>query len=137
MLSPTMIYIKYKLDKSKLHGIGLFTKEDLKKGQLVYVASPILDVNITQEQFNSLDEREKKEIRYWGFWDEPNKIWHVDFDNSKFINHSQSPTLTQNSNHKEAYLVTTRDVKNGEELTQNYLEFESLEDLEKRGITIG
>jgi len=51
-----MIYIKYKLDKSKVHGIGLFTDENLKMGQLVYTASPILDVNITQEQFNSLGE---------------------------------------------------------------------------------
>ena len=71
-----MIHIKYKLDKSKLHGIGLFTEEDLKKGQLVYTASPLLDVNITQEQFNSLDEREKKEIKYWGFLDESNNVWH-------------------------------------------------------------
>lgn len=69
-----MMHIKYKLDKSKLHGIGLFTDEDLKKGRVVYTASPLLDVNITQEEFNSLDEREKKEIKYWGFWDEPNNV---------------------------------------------------------------
>ena len=56
-----MIYIKYKLDKSKFHGIGLFTDEDLKKGQLVYTASPLLDVNITREQFDQLDEKEMTE----------------------------------------------------------------------------
>jgi len=129
-----MIHIKYKLDKSKLHGIGLFTKEDLKKGQIVYTASPLLDVNITQEQFDSLNENEKAEIRYWGFWDEPNNVWHVDFDNSKFINHSFDPTLTQDPKHKNAYLIAMRDIKTGEELTQNYLEFESKEDLRRRDI---
>ena len=131
-----MIHIKYKLDKSKLHGLGLFTREALKKGQVVYSASPLLDVNITQGQFDSLNEKEQAEIRYWGFWDEPNNVWHVDFDNSKFINHSSNPTLTQDSKHKEAYLIATRDVKAGEELTQNYLEFENKEDLMKRGIKI-
>ena len=131
-----MIYIKYKLDKSKIHGIGLFTDENLKMGQLVYTASPILNINITQEQFNSLDEKEKREVRWWGFWDEPNNVWHVDFDASKFINHSFKPTLTQNSSHKDAYLITTRKVKKGEELTQNYLEFEAEKDLRKRGIKI-
>lgn len=131
-----MMPIKYKLDKSDRHGIGLFTDENLIKGQLVYVASPVLDTNISQLQFDSLDEKEKEEVRYWGFKIPENNTWHVDFDVSKFINHSFDPTVTQDPNHKEAYLVTTRIVKKGEELTQNYLEFESEEDLAKRGISI-
>lgn len=131
-----MVHIKYKLDKSKLYGIGLFSEENLKKGQVVYTASPLLDVNITQEQFDSLDEKEKAEIKYWGFWDEPNNAWHVDFDNSKFINHSYNPTLTQDPKHRDAYLIAARDIKAGEELTQNYLEFENEDDLRRRGILV-
>ena len=129
-----MIHIKYKLDRSDKHGIGLFADEDLKGGQLVSTASPLLDVNITQEQFDSLTDREKEEFQWWGFFDEPSQRWHVDFDVSKFINHSKEGAVTQDKNHDEAYLVTTRDVKKGEELTQNYLEFESEEDLKRRGI---
>lgn len=131
-----MIHIKYKLKESSLHGVGLFADEDIEKGQLVYTASPILDVNITQEQFDSLDEKEKREVQWWGFWDEPNNVWHVDFDVSKFINHSFDATLTQDNSYTDAYLVATRDIKTGEELTQNYLEFESKEDLQKRGIEV-
>lgn len=129
-----MIYIKYKLDRSDKHGIGLFTEEDLQKGQLIYTASPLLDVNITQEQFDSLSDREKEELQWWGFFDKPSQRWHVDFDVSKFINHSREGTVTQDLDHEEAHLVATRDIKKGEELTQNYLEFESEEDLKKRGI---
>lgn len=130
-----MIHIKYKLDKSNNHGIGLFAAEDLQKGQLVYTASPLLDVNITQEQFDTLSDREQEEFRWWGFFDTATDRWHVDFDVSKFINHSTEGTVTQDKNNDEVYLVTTRDVKSGEELTQDYLEFETLEDLHKRGIT--
>lgn len=129
-----MIHIKYKLDNSGLHGVGLFTDENLSKGQLVYTESPLLDVNISQEQFNSLSAKEQKEIKWWGFKVPDEDIWHVDFDVSKFINHSKDGTVTQDPDHKNAYLVTTRDIKSGEELTQNYLEFESEEDLKKRGI---
>ncbi len=129
-----MIHIKYKLDRSPNHGIGLFAGEDLKKGQLIYTANPLLDVNITQAQFDSLNDKEKEEFRWWGFFDESIQKWHVDFDVSKFINHSYHPTVTQESTRKEAYLIATRDIKAGEELTQNYLEFENKEDLEKRGI---
>ncbi len=129
-----MIHIKYKLDKSDKHGIGLFTDQEIKKGDVIYTASPLLDVNITQEDFDSLDEKEKQEFLWWGFFDEPSQKWHVDFDVSKFINHSYDGTVTQKSDHEEAYLVATRDIKTGEELTQNYLEFETEEDLKRRGI---
>ena len=129
-----MLHIRYKLDSSGLHGLGLFAYEDMKKGQLIYTASPLLDVDITPEQFDSLSEAEQHEIRWWGFFMPEEKIWHVDFDVSKFINHSYEPTVTQDTTRKEAYLVATRDVHAGEELTQNYLEFESAEDLKARGI---
>lgn len=130
-----MIHIKYKLDKSPYHGIGLFADEDLKAGQLIYTSSPMLDVNVTQEQFDSLSDKEQEEIRWWGFKNEDEGIWHVDFDVSKFINHSYEGNVTQDKKHKDAYLITTREIKTGEELTQNYLEFESAQDLEQRGIS--
>lgn len=129
-----MIHIKYKLDKSGYHGIGLFSDEDLSVGQLIYTASPLLDVNLTQEQFDTISDEEKEEIKWWGYFNESTKRWHVDFDVSKFINHSPEGNLTQDKNHKDAYLITLRDIKRGEELTQNYLEFESAEEFKERNI---
>jgi SET domain-containing protein len=129
-----MIHIKYKLDRSSKHGIGLFADENLTKGKLIYTPSPLLDVNITQQQFDSLDAKEKQEILWWGFFDQPSGKWHVDFDVSHFINHAYDGTVTQDPSHTDAYLVAARDIKVGEELTQNYLEFETKEDLKKRGI---
>lgn len=131
-----MMHVKYQLQASLLHGIGLFTAEDIKKGQLIYTASPLLDLNLPLEEFDSLKDNEKKEIQWWGFYIEAEKVWHVDFDVSKFINHSFDPTLMQDLRHRDAYLVATKELKKGEELTQNYLEFESIEDLKKRGIEI-
>ncbi|HSD56499.1 MAG TPA: SET domain-containing protein [Candidatus Saccharimonadales bacterium] len=131
-----MIHIKYQLKTSELHGIGLFADQAVRKGDIVYTASPLLDLNITQEQFDSLDQKEKGEILWWGFFDEPSQMWHVDFDVSKFINHSYIPSLTQDSNHDDACLLATRDIEAGEELTQNYLEFEGADDLQRRGIPL-
>ena len=130
-----MIHIEYILDKSNKHGIGLFTDQEIKQGTIIYTASPLLDVNISQAEFDTLNASEQKEIKYWGFFDEVNNVWHVDFDVSKFINHSKDSTVTQDKAHKNAYLVATRDILKGEELTQNYLEFETKEDLRERGIT--
>lgn len=130
-----MIHFKYKLKTSGLHGIGLFTDQKITKGELVYSASPLLDLNITQKQFDSLSMPEKNEIMWWGFFDEPSQMWHVDFDVSKFINHSYSANVTQDDNHDEAYLVAVRDIAADEEITQNYLEFESQDELAHRGIS--
>ena len=116
-----MLHVKYLLNKSDKHGIGLFAGEDIKKNTVVYTASPLLDVNITQDAFDSLSENEKVEIKYWGFFDEFSKKWHVDFDVSRFINHSMNASLTQDPSRNDAYLLTTRDVTIGEELTQNYI----------------
>jgi SET domain-containing protein len=132
-----MIHIRYKLKASDLHGIGLFADQEIKRGEVIYTASPQLDLNLTAEQFDNLDQREKDEVLWWGFFDQPSQKWHVDFDVSKFINHSYSPTVSQDAAHDEAYLVATRNIVSGEELTQNYLEFESQEDLARRGISKG
>lgn len=131
-----MIHIRYKLDTSAIHGIGIFADQDIQEGQVIYTASPVLDVNITQDQFDSLTEEEKREITYWGFWIESEKVWHVDFDNSKFINHSFTPSTKQDFSHPEAYLVAMRDISSGEELTQNYLDFDDKETLQRRGIEL-
>jgi len=131
-----MMHIKYKLDKSKNHGIGLFADQDIEKGQLIYSSSPVLDINITKEQFDSLRENEQKEVRYWGFWIEKDKVWHVDFDVSKFLNHSFEPNTTQDFSKDDAYLTASINIKAGEELTQNYLEFESKDVLRSRGVKV-
>ncbi len=129
-----MIHIKYKLNKSNLHGIGLFTDEDLEKGQIVYSSSPSLDLNLTENQFNSLKEEEKKEIKHWGFYNVKRKIWHVDFDVSKFINHSNQGNLTLDKNQADTTLVAIRNIAKDEELTQNYLEFEEQDNLKQRNL---
>ena len=131
-----MLHIKYKLDRSTQHGIGLFADQDIPIGMVIYTASPKLDLNITAETFELLAQKEKDEILYWGFWMESDQVWHVDFDMTKFINHSFEGNVTQDPEQKDAFLIACCDIKKGAELTQNYLEFEKMEDLKRRGILL-
>ncbi|MFA5945768.1 MAG: SET domain-containing protein [Patescibacteria group bacterium] len=130
-----MLHIKYKLAPSIHHGIGLFADQNIQKNQLIYSASPLLDVNISPEEFSKLSLSEQAEISYWGFLDKQSGLWHVDFDVSKFINHSSAPNITQDPISTETRLIALKDISAGEELTQNYLEFETKEDLKRRGIS--
>ena len=131
-----MILIDYEIKDSKIHGAGMFTKQFIKKGELIAQASPELDVDITKEVYDKLEQREKDEILYWGFYDAPRECYHVDFDNTKFINHSFDSNITQDPNYLDMCLVASRDIESGEELLQNYLEFETEEELSARGIKI-
>lgn len=131
-----MMHIKYKLDVSSAHGIGLFAAEPIKKDQLIYTSSPLLDVNISEEQFEALSESEKKEVRWWGFFEPQSRQWHVDFDVTHFVNHANPGSITQDPSCQDARLVAARDIEAGEELTQNYIEFESADDIRARGIQI-
>ncbi len=119
-----MVNITYQLALSDIHGIGVFTREDIVKDFCVAEASPLLDINLSVEQFNSLTENERREIQHHGHYDKVLNVWHVDFDMTRFANHSDNPNLAQKYNAKGYYIVALRDIKNGEELTINYEDFE-------------
>ena len=114
--------------------MGLFADEDIAKGAVIYTPSPLLDVDLTQDEFDSLDEKEKEEVRYWGFFEKATQRWHVDFGVTRFINHSHDATVTQDPAYADSNLIAARDIKRGEELTQNYAEIESEDWLRKLSI---
>ncbi len=119
-----MLHVKYKLAPSKLHGIGVFAGQDIPKDFCVVEASPLLDINLSKEEFESLADNERQEIMHHGHYDKVLDKWHVDFDMIRFANHSDHPNLKQKYNDKGYYIQSLRDVKKGEELTINYEDFE-------------
>jgi len=116
-----MLHIKYRLEKDDNGTMKLYANEDLAAGTIVFSTNPVLDVDIPGDEFDKMDPKTQEEIRQWGFLMEPEDVWHVDFDISRFVSHSFEPNLTQDPNHKNTYLVAARDIKAGEELTHNYL----------------
>lgn len=116
-----MIHISYKILSSKTHGIGLFVNQDLKAGDLVYTPSPLLDVDITQEEFEGLTPNEQREVKYYGYWNKKTNKWHVAFDAIRILNHGTSDVanVTQDDN---MVMTAKRDIQSGEELLQDYVE---------------
>jgi hypothetical protein len=116
-----MIHINYKIKSSNTHGIGLFTEQDIKAGDLVYTPSPLLDVDITQEQFDSLTKEEQKEVMYYGYFNHKTSLWHVAFDAIRILNHSNGDiaNVTQD---EDMVMTAKRNIAAGEELLQDYVE---------------
>ena len=120
-----MLHIKYKLAPSPIHGIGVFAGENVKKNFCVVEASPKLDINLSEEDFEALTPSEQAEIKHHGHFDRVLNKWHVDFDMTRFANHSEEPNLKQMYNENGYYITALKDIKEGEELTINYSDFEN------------
>ena len=131
-----MLHITYRLDQSPLHGIGVFTEEDIPKDFCIVEASPALDINLTEEEFFKLSQPEQDEIRHHGHFDKISGKWHVDFDMTRFANHSDTPNIEQRYNERGYYIVARRAIEKGEELTINYADFEAMENSLARGLPV-
>jgi uncharacterized protein len=116
-----MIHILYKIGKSQVHGIGLLADQNIEKGNLIYSPSPLLDVDITSEEFNALSPSEKKEVMYYGYFNYKTNKWHVAFDAIRILNHSPKDVANV-SQDGDMIMTALRDIKKGEELLQDYTE---------------
>ncbi len=122
-----MIIIKTKLKESLIHpdGIGLFTDVFVNKGQVVILPSSVgLDIELDKTKFNQLRKEEQDFISHYGFLNKFNNKYHLNFDNARFINHSIDSNLTLDVS--TSCLGAKRNIEIGEELTQDYSEFEIL-----------
>lgn len=121
-----MILKKTKLMMSRIHGIGLFADEDIKKDELVYQRSPGLDLKLSQDQFDKLHPLDKEVFLFYGYKNNDN-TYCCDFGDIKFLNHKIDANLTKSG----SGLIAKIDIAKGDELTQNYNEFENSYEKEK------
>ncbi|MFH0846093.1 MAG: SET domain-containing protein [Patescibacteria group bacterium] len=126
-----MLIKKTEIKISDIHGLGLFAKEDIKKGEVVIEKTTEgLDLSLTEGEFSKLKKHEQDYIKHYGFKFKLTGTYYLTFDNTRFINHSGDGNITLNE--KDITVVAKRDIKNGEEITQNYNEFDLLSLEEKQ-----
>ncbi len=117
-----MLHVKVKVMPSKIHKLGLFADENIPKDSIVYSINESLDLIVSIEKFNQLSKNEQQTIKHYGYFDKKKNAWHLSFDDIRFCNHSLDSNITLKNNN----LVSTKEIKKDEEITQNYKEFETL-----------
>lgn len=117
-----MFHVKTKLKESRIHGIGLFADQDIIKGSKIYSISEDLDLFLTDNALLDLSEDEIRTIKHYGYFDKEKSVWHLAFDDIRYCNHEKNANMILSTN----CLIAKRDIKKGEELTQDYSEFEEL-----------
>ncbi len=115
-----MIIVPSYLEKSPVHGFGVFAKELIKKGSKVWEFNPIFDVRFTDAEFERLPPSVKAEIEHHLYQPEPGGVLYYESTMGRYMNHSREPNVDFSD---VGVGWATRDIKPDEELTCDYRHF--------------
>lgn len=113
-----MLLVKAWVGVSKIHGFGLIAHEFIPRGTVVWRLVPGFDVVLTDEELRHLPATIQDHVLYYGFFDSTLKKHILCADDDRFSNHSDDANLQFHGDHS----VASRDIHEGEEMTDNYTE---------------
>jgi SET domain-containing protein len=100
--------------------LGLFTKEFIPKGTIVWEFVEGVDIKIDETTFNKLNEAQKEFFEKYG-WKEDDGFYYSSCDLTNFINHSYNPNLDVVGE----IIISNKDIQIGEELFEDYSQFDT------------
>lgn len=115
-----MLLVKTRLKRSSLHGLGVFAAEFIPRGAVVWKYVEGVDHRLSAEFVESLPDPARSAIlHYCALW---GGGYVVSADNARFLNHSETPNLRTVS--APDIDIAIREIYEGEELTEDYREFD-------------
>jgi SET domain-containing protein len=114
-----MLLVKTYLDKSAIHGLGVFAGELIRKGTKIWRFVEGFDHAYSPKQFAKLPKPAREFLKNYGYRVDGEILFTV--DNDRHINHSEDP----NTFLKSGYAIARRNIRKGEEITNDYREFDA------------
>ena len=113
-----MIIVDHYVGKSSIHGLGIFLKNPVAAGSVIWKFDPMFDIELTQEFIAMLAPEDAEIIYHHAEYIAGRNIFRLGNDADIFMNHSDTPTLID----KGDIMVARHNLKAGEELTCSYSE---------------
>lgn len=114
-----MMMVETELKPSRIHGLGVFLTQPVKRGDLIWRFDGRIDRVYTEEEIASLPAHVQDYLRIYSTWHEANGVYVLCGDNGRFFNHSDTPTTVSNAI-SFGEDRAARDLEAGEELTSDY-----------------
>lgn len=114
-----MLLVKTYLDKSLIHGIGVFAGAFIRKGTRIWTFVEGFDRSYSPKEFARLPKSARDYLKSYGYRADGEVLFTV--DNDHYINHSDHA----NTQWRDGYSVATRNIRKGEEITNDYSEFDA------------
>ena len=126
-----MYMVSAEIKKSSIDGKGVFAKRDIKKDSIVWQYADGHDRKMAVNDFDNLDDATKNSLRRVAYLSPTSGMWVIPPKNDPacYTNHSPDDYNTtaklDPKTSDEPIFVANRDIKSGEEITNNYLEFDN------------
>ena len=114
-----MLIIPCHIDKSPLHGIGVYSTGFVPAGAKIWERHPLFDLLIERDVYEKLPDYAKAEIEMHVYEPDADGPYYYETTKGKYMNHSRTPN-TDFSQVNVGY--ATRDIQPGDELTCDYRE---------------
>ena len=113
-----MFLIDTYLDKSKIHGIGVFSKENVNKGEQIKEERPEFEIEFNKNKLPSMPLSLAKLIDTHAYERKIGSgILVLGLDNEKYLNHSDNPSVNDEG-------IALKNIKIGDEITIDYKNFD-------------
>lgn len=124
-----MLRVRTYLDRSIIHGIGLFADEDIPEGRVVWEFSAQVDLVFGKAEWERLLEycapESMEQIRKYSY--KEGQRYYVCFDNAQFMNHDPARANVISGDTLDS-MVAARAIRTGEELLCDYFEYSDPDD---------
>jgi uncharacterized protein len=114
-----MLLVKTSLGKSRIHGIGVFADQFVRKDAKMWRFVYGFDRYYTRKRLAKLPKPAKDYIRLHGYQWGNEILLSMDYDT--FMNHSENP----NTYFHDGFVLARRNIRKGEEITNDYRAFEA------------
>lgn len=115
-----MFIINTYLGKSEINGTGVFAREYIPNGSVVWRMQKNFDLVLNKDQYEELPPIAKDFIKHYGYYNQSEGGWVVCMDNAKYTNHSNSPNIEADGD----VAIAIKDIHEGEEITEDYYNFD-------------
>ncbi|HSB05409.1 MAG TPA: SET domain-containing protein [Thermodesulfobacteriota bacterium] len=116
-----MLLVKARVDKSPIHGLGLFAAEFIPKGTQAWRFTPGFDLDLDPHILNTQPDHFRDQLLHYGYIDSRLNRYILCCDGARFINHSDTPNIRPDfSLDRYGVDIAVRDIEIGEEITIDY-----------------
>ena len=115
-----MIIVPTYLSPSSIHGLGVFAREPIRKGDTVWKFNPRFDLTFSEADFEALPPSVRAEIEVHLYQPEPGGQLYYESTMGKYMNHARDPNVDFGD---IGVGRATRDIAIDEELTCDYRQF--------------
>ncbi|HYF53806.1 MAG TPA: SET domain-containing protein-lysine N-methyltransferase [Salinarimonas sp.] len=114
-----MMMVDTELKPSPIHGLGVFLKHPVRRGDLIWRFDPRIDRVYGEAEIEALPAHVQDYLRIYSTWHEDTRLFVLCGDNGRYFNHSDRPsTVSDAISFGEDRAA--RDLDAGEELTSDY-----------------